>query len=180
VALTGWPTPMAGTPAQKGYNEAGNTDSSRKTVALLAGWPTPQRADDNMSRVENPQEYSRKRLQTRGAGQNLADTAQALVGPAISQLAGWPTPKSIDSTSNVERPEARFLREGRATPSNLSSAAEMVTGPARLTASGILQTGSTAETTNGGQLRPEFSRWLMGIPSEWDQCAPISVSKRKK
>ncbi len=32
--LASWPTPMAGTPAQKGYNEAGNTDSSRKTVAL--------------------------------------------------------------------------------------------------------------------------------------------------
>lgn len=38
--LAGWPTPMAGTPAQNGYNEAGNNDSSRKTVALC-GWPTP-------------------------------------------------------------------------------------------------------------------------------------------
>src|SRR6185436_896903 len=27
-----WPTPMAGTPASENYNEAGNTDSSRKTV----------------------------------------------------------------------------------------------------------------------------------------------------
>jgi hypothetical protein len=47
--LAGWPTPMAGTPAQKGYNEAGNTDSSRKTVEL-AGWGTPSVADDNHSR----------------------------------------------------------------------------------------------------------------------------------
>jgi hypothetical protein len=39
--LAAWPTPMAGTPAQKGYNEAGNNDSSRKTVEL-AQWPTPQ------------------------------------------------------------------------------------------------------------------------------------------
>lgn len=44
-ALAGWPTPMAGTPAQKGYNEAGNTDSSRKTVALLTGWATPTTRD---------------------------------------------------------------------------------------------------------------------------------------
>jgi len=35
--LAGWPTPMAGTPAQAGYNEAGNTDSSRKMVALCGG-----------------------------------------------------------------------------------------------------------------------------------------------
>lgn len=32
--LAGWPTPMAGTPAQNGNNAAGNTDSSRKTVEL--------------------------------------------------------------------------------------------------------------------------------------------------
>jgi hypothetical protein len=38
----GWPTPMAGTPAQRGYNEAGNTDSSRKTVKILKGWATPR------------------------------------------------------------------------------------------------------------------------------------------
>jgi hypothetical protein len=35
--MASWPTPMAGTPAQNGYNEAGNTDSSRKTVALMGG-----------------------------------------------------------------------------------------------------------------------------------------------
>ena len=38
--VAGWPTPMAGTPAQKGYNAAGNTDSSRKIVSL-SGWPSP-------------------------------------------------------------------------------------------------------------------------------------------
>lgn len=37
VAMGSWPTPMAGTPAQKGYNEAGNNDSSRKTVELVTG-----------------------------------------------------------------------------------------------------------------------------------------------
>lgn len=40
IGFSSWPTPMAGTPAQRGYNEAGNNDSSRKTVAL-AGWPVP-------------------------------------------------------------------------------------------------------------------------------------------
>ncbi len=32
-----WPTPMAGTPAQNGNSEAGNNDSSRKTVDLAHG-----------------------------------------------------------------------------------------------------------------------------------------------
>ena len=55
--LAGWPTPQAGSPATDGYNEAGNTDSSRRTVALvsghlapseaarMAGWSTPSARD---------------------------------------------------------------------------------------------------------------------------------------
>ena len=39
AVLSGWPTPMAGTPAQNGYNEVGNNDSSRKTVDLCK-WTT--------------------------------------------------------------------------------------------------------------------------------------------
>lgn len=40
--LASWPTPMAGTPAQNGNNEAGNNDSSRKIVALAtASGATP-------------------------------------------------------------------------------------------------------------------------------------------
>jgi hypothetical protein len=42
--MAGWPSPMAGTPAQNGYNEAGNNDSSRRTVDLV-GWPTPCQQD---------------------------------------------------------------------------------------------------------------------------------------
>ena len=34
LSVAGWPTPMAGTPAQNGNNPAGNTDSSRQTTAL--------------------------------------------------------------------------------------------------------------------------------------------------
>ena len=47
--LTGWPTPMAGTPKQKGYNEAGNTDSGRKTCALVTGTTT----DSSSARTED-------------------------------------------------------------------------------------------------------------------------------
>jgi len=82
----GWPTPMAGTPAQKGYNEAGNTDSSRRTVDLV-------------------------------------------------------------------------------------------------TASGPLPSGSPAVTEKRGQLNPEFSRWLMGLPPAWDDCAVMvtrSVRRSRK
>ena len=64
AATASWPTSMAGTPAQRGYNEAGNTDSSRRTVALTS-WATPRstesgrstgnpaRAHDGKSRLED-------------------------------------------------------------------------------------------------------------------------------
>jgi len=35
--LAGWPTPMSGSPTTEEYNEAGNTDSSRKVVELVSG-----------------------------------------------------------------------------------------------------------------------------------------------
>ena len=42
--LAGWPTPMAGTPAQNGNNAAGNNDSSRKTVWLCSESPASSAA----------------------------------------------------------------------------------------------------------------------------------------
>jgi|SRR5579862_1693104 len=35
--FSGWPAPQAGSPATDRYNEAGNTDSARRTVALAGG-----------------------------------------------------------------------------------------------------------------------------------------------
>jgi hypothetical protein len=37
ATLASWPTPMAGSPATDTYNEAGNTDSGRRTQALVSG-----------------------------------------------------------------------------------------------------------------------------------------------
>lgn len=107
----GWPTtPMAGTPAQKGYNAAGNTDSSRRTVKL-ASWPTPQSRD-----------Y-----------------------------------KGANNPGNELTHNTRPLNE-----------------QARLAHGGTLS-GSSAATGKPGQLNPAFSRWLMGYPTEWDECAPMAT-----
>ena len=52
------PTPMAGTPAQNGYNEAGNTDYSRKMVEL-ASVQTPEARNQDGYQVANGKRWLR-------------------------------------------------------------------------------------------------------------------------
>ncbi len=88
----GWPTPMAGTPAQKGYNAAGNTDSSRKTTDLLAGWPTPNAIPESRGGLQtNPEKALERREQ--GHMLNLDD---------VAALAGWQTPVASDHNGAAE------------------------------------------------------------------------------
>lgn len=88
VMLSGWPTPMAGTPAQNGNNEAGNNDSSRKTVELLAGWTTPQANESSTG--DRP-------------GREATGRTTEYLGRQVLGITGWATPRAEDAESSGMR-----------------------------------------------------------------------------
>ncbi len=178
----GWPTPMAGTPTQNGYNEAGNTDSSRKTVAVLKGWPTP---DTN------------KRGGAQMPDKRKAGGHSVTLQDAVHALKGWPTPCAQDGPKGGPAqggdrlpgavaailkgwatPAARDWRNGKASEETMNRNSRPLNEQAvRLCPNGTaLQPSSNAGMAIGAsQLNPRFSLWLMGIRDEWDACAPTGM-----
>jgi len=193
-----WPTPMAGSPATEAYNEAGNSDYSRKTVAL-ASWPTPKASDCQGGRTtetagggnahldrdvrlaswatpaaRDGRFANAKTYKERGGGVK----GEQLNNQAV-HLAGWATP---NASAPGGTPEAALKRkEGLPCGQSVTTLDHQVqmVGPVRLTAIGILLTGSSAQTENGGQLSPRMSAWLQGLPPIWDECAPTKEQMKR-
>lgn len=167
--LTGWPTPAANEylPAdleqlktrRKKYAEKYNNNGFGLTlgqaVPLLAGWPTPTANAGKGAGTSGRQ-----------GGMNLQTAAQ---------LAGWPTPTTNNNRSPCPQEALTTYRpNGTKIQKRLQDVAA-IAGPARLTASGEMQTGYTAAMEDGGQLNPALSLWLQGLPEEWENFAPLAT-----
>lgn len=156
-----WPTPMAGTPSQNGYNEAGGTDFSRR-VEVIAGlretsngpkaaWPTSVRQDAastrNLTAVRsNPESRHHD-------GTTLLDAVTA----------AWATPTQRDFHSEKRSPEKRLERIADVRGVTLEFQCLEASGPA--------PNGESGPTARLGGLNPTFVCWLMGYPIEWAHCA---------
>ena len=107
----GWPTPMAGSPGTENYNPAANTDSSRRTVALVQGWATPT---------------------TRDHKDSTSDGTVPINGLLGRQawLAGWPTPRANENVQTdldeIAAKGSSWLGQGRG--ATVATMAQLVTG----------------------------------------------------
>ena len=145
----------------------------RTCETARTGWPTPKANDSRGNPYEKSEGDRRSELRISAA------------------LAGWATPLAQQANGT---PEAFLERKRKSIAKgsqmgvsisdlNMQVQAWIPDSPARLTASGQLLTGSDAGMESGGQLNPAHSRWLMGLPPEWCDCAVTAMqsmpNKRK-
>ena len=170
ATLSGWTTTTTRDWKDTGGDIVPRSDTGRERLdqlprqANLAGWASPRATDPK-------------------CGSTYTDKCEGKDLPKDATLAGWRTPTCQSPNSlrgNGQDPEKR-LAQGHAV--NLTDEVNWLKNnpqPARLTATGEMLTGSTAGMESGGQLNPAHSRWLMGLPPEWDACAPtVTPSSRK-
>jgi hypothetical protein len=159
-----WPTPQTmdtlppmdyekrlNHPGRPGRTVSGNL----REVVTIVGWPTPKVSDDNISR-QSPESMERWRNRP-NAGSELAEKAE---------LASWPTTSTRDYKGGYL---GGRMRNGKISHDVLDVVAQLTSGQTAI--------GSPAATENHGQLNPLHSRWLMGYPIVWDDCAP---TKKKR
>lgn len=98
-------------------------------------------------------------------------------------MTGWLTPTCPTNTEGHQAGNNHYVTSITAATQNLQYAVRGKLCPN----TGMMLIGSCVEilpeNQAGGPLSPEHSRWLMGLPIEWANCAPTemrSISRQRK
>jgi hypothetical protein len=139
----------------------------RTSVSDFTGWPTPTLPSGGQTPPEG----------TSATGMTPDGRKVQVTLKDVANLASWNTPSARDHkdtpgmATTGTNPDGTTRERIDMLPRQAMHLVPSV-GPARLTASGHLVTGYSAETVSGDQLNPEHSRWLMACPVQWAQAAP--------
>jgi len=173
--LVGWNTPRATDGSNGGPSQTGGALSHD---AALTGWPTPNAAFQD----GDPAKHLARKIAA-GVSKNPVITDLSMQARA---LAAWPTPEAEESRRGYQNRSngKKGSQESMTTVvvNALGHKPHLASIPqhARLTHLGQMQIGYGAGMKNGGQLNPEHSRWLMGIPHVWAFCAPTGTRSSRK
>lgn len=163
VHAAGWQTPRANDSEKRGIPSTDIRNGNPGT-AQLAGWATPMSQHANGT----PEAFLERKRKSVAKGSSMGIAISDL-NMQVQAWAGWPTPCQQDGPNG-----------GPSQGSDRLPGAVSLIGPARLTATGEMLTGCSAGMESGGQLNPAHSRWLMGLPPEWDDCAVMAMESLPK